>query len=76
VPGRSPEQRLILSALTAMRLADIEQLARPNGAGVRGDLEQLLTKMNADLPILSDIITSHYLSHLQASRHLGACSTA
>jgi uncharacterized circularly permuted ATP-grasp superfamily protein/uncharacterized alpha-E superfamily protein len=70
VPGRSPEQRLMLSMLTAVRLADIEQLAQPNAAGLRTHLEDLLAKTNTELPALSDTITSHYLNHLETSRHL------
>jgi len=75
LPGRSPEQRLILSALTALRLADIEQLARPNAAGVRTNLEELLTQLTTLVPVLSDTITRHYLSHLLAARHLGSLAS-
>jgi uncharacterized alpha-E superfamily protein len=72
LPERSPEQRLILTALTALQLADIEQLAHPNADGVRDQLEILLSSIDCELPLLSDAITSHYLSHLLPSRHLGS----
>jgi uncharacterized circularly permuted ATP-grasp superfamily protein/uncharacterized alpha-E superfamily protein len=72
LPGRSPEQRLILSSLTALRLADIEQLARLNSAGVREQLDELLSQLDGEVPLLSETITSHYLSHLQTSRHLAS----
>jgi uncharacterized alpha-E superfamily protein len=70
-PGRSPEQRLMVSALSALRLADIELLALVE-RGRRPHLEELLGRLTALLPILSDAITQTYLSHLQAPRHLSA----
>ncbi len=70
-PGRSAEQRLMLSSLTALRLADIEDLAQVDGQGRRTALDRLLAQFQTALPALSDAITQKYLSHLQASRHLG-----
>jgi uncharacterized circularly permuted ATP-grasp superfamily protein/uncharacterized alpha-E superfamily protein len=70
VAGRTPEQRLVLSALTALRLADINQLAEVHPSGNRPQLNELLDKLGSDLPALSDLITQHYLSHLRPSRHL------
>lgn len=70
-PGRSPEQRLMLAALTALRLADVERLAQPDAEGARPHLEELLGRLATELPSLSESITRHYLSHLQTSRHLG-----
>jgi uncharacterized circularly permuted ATP-grasp superfamily protein/uncharacterized alpha-E superfamily protein len=70
--SRSPEERIMLSALTALRLAEVEQLAEADAHGCRTHLEELLKRLAADLPALSDSITRSYLSHLQASRHLAA----
>src|SRR5262249_22293220 len=70
--GRTAEQRLMLSSLTALRLADIDHLARPDASGRRTELEELVTRLAAVLPALSDAITQTYLSHLQTSRHLAA----
>jgi len=70
--GRSPEQRLALSLLTAMQLADIDRLAAVSSKNTRPHLEELLSRLEADLPVLSDRITHHFLSHLQTSRHLAA----
>ena len=70
--GRSPEQRLMLSLLTALRLADVEHLARVEAAGKRTSLDELLGRLTGSLPSLSDVITQAYLSHLQVSRHLAA----
>jgi uncharacterized circularly permuted ATP-grasp superfamily protein/uncharacterized alpha-E superfamily protein len=73
-PARSPEQRLMLSSLTALRLADIHQLAGFDECGGRPALEDLLVRLASALPALSDAITQTYLSHLQTSRHLGSFS--
>jgi uncharacterized circularly permuted ATP-grasp superfamily protein/uncharacterized alpha-E superfamily protein len=70
--GSSPEQRLVLTTLTTVRLADIDQLARTNAEERRDKLDEFLSQLAADLPALSDALTHRYLSHLQASRHLSA----
>jgi uncharacterized alpha-E superfamily protein len=70
-PGRSLEERIMLSCLTALRLADVDQLARVDAGGTRPQLNELLGRLASQLPTLSDSITLNYLSHLQASRHLG-----
>jgi uncharacterized alpha-E superfamily protein len=74
LPGRSAEQRQMLSVLTALRLADVDELARPDSAGARLRLDSLLGRLGAELPVLSDTITRNYLSHLEPSRHLATCS--
>jgi uncharacterized circularly permuted ATP-grasp superfamily protein/uncharacterized alpha-E superfamily protein len=68
--GRSSEQRLMLSSLTAVRLADIDHLTQVNSDGRRVALEELLSQLAMALPELSDAITQTYLTHLQTSRHL------
>jgi uncharacterized circularly permuted ATP-grasp superfamily protein/uncharacterized alpha-E superfamily protein len=67
--GRSAEQRLMLSALTELRLADIEHLTRIED-GRRTALDELLVQLAKALPTLSDTLTQTFLSHLQTSRHL------
>jgi uncharacterized alpha-E superfamily protein len=69
-PGRGPEQRIMLAALTALRLADVSQLALAEANGPRPRLKELLDRLAGDLPALSDSITHNYLSHLQIARHL------
>ncbi len=69
--GRSAEQRLTLSAVTSLQLADIDRLAAPTD-GVRRELEDLLARLQREIPVLSDTLTQNYLSHLQPSRHLAA----
>ncbi len=68
--SRSPEQRLMLAALTAVRLADADRLAVADEGHRRTALEELLNEVARALPAVSDAITHTYLSHLQASRHL------
>jgi len=72
LPGRSTEQRLVLANLTELRLADIDTLARAEESGRRAGLVDLLSKLETDLPVLSDVIAASYFSHLQTSRHLGS----
>jgi uncharacterized alpha-E superfamily protein len=74
LPGRSPEQRLMLEILTALRLADVDELAQAASTGARPQLDSLLAHLGRELPVLSDTITHSYLSHLQASRHLASFS--
>jgi uncharacterized circularly permuted ATP-grasp superfamily protein/uncharacterized alpha-E superfamily protein len=68
----SPTQRLARTALTSLRLADMETLCEIGEAGNRWQLEAILTHLHTDLPVLSDTLTHHYLSHAEPSRHLAA----
>jgi uncharacterized alpha-E superfamily protein len=72
LPGRSTEQRLVLANLTELRLADIDTLARAEESSCRARLVDLLSRLETDLPVLSDVIAASYFSHLQTSRHLGS----
>jgi uncharacterized circularly permuted ATP-grasp superfamily protein/uncharacterized alpha-E superfamily protein len=72
LPGRSPEQRLVLAKLTELRLADLETLGQADDTGRRARLDQLLNRVEADLPVLSELIAASYFSHLQTSRLLGS----
>ena len=71
-PALSPAQRLTMTALTSLKLADIETLCEIGDGGHRWQLEALLTQLISDLPALSEMITHHYLSHAEPSRHLAA----
>lgn len=68
VPGRSEEQKIILSTLTRLRVADIDQLAQADASGHRRDLQELLARIEGEIPVLSDALTRSYFSHLQLSR--------
>ena len=65
---RTPQQRLMLSLLTEVRLAEIAPLCDEDSEGRRGALEALLDKIGAGLPHLSEIITRDYFSHAEARR--------
>jgi uncharacterized circularly permuted ATP-grasp superfamily protein/uncharacterized alpha-E superfamily protein len=67
---RAPEQRMIVSLLTTVELADIQELARAEADGRRPRLEEFLADLHEDVPLLADAISHHYLSHLQTSRQL------
>ncbi len=73
-PRRTPEQRLMLSSLTELRLAEADQLAQPNESGSRPRLKELIDRLADNLPALSDALTQTYLSHSQTSRHLGGAT--
>jgi uncharacterized circularly permuted ATP-grasp superfamily protein/uncharacterized alpha-E superfamily protein len=73
--GLGPAQRLVLANLTDVRLADLNTLAQTDASGRRARLVNLLSKLEADLPTLSDVIAASYFSHLQTSRHLGGQNT-
>ncbi len=72
LPGRSAEDRLVLANLTKVRLAELDALSRADESGRRPRLTSLLAGLEADLPVLSDIIAANFFSHLQTSRHLGS----
>lgn len=66
-----PEQERIQSALGALRQADIHNLARVDTRQARPALEALLLNTAAALLALCEVISQHYLSHLQSSQQLG-----
>lgn len=65
---RSAQQRLVLSLLTEVRLAEVAQLCDEDSEGRRGALETLLDTVGARLPHLSELITRDYFSHTEARR--------
>jgi uncharacterized circularly permuted ATP-grasp superfamily protein/uncharacterized alpha-E superfamily protein len=61
-PGRAAlddEQRAMLSMLTRVRLAGVDELTRP------GALPAMLDALAADTAALADLLTRHYLAHAQ-----------
>jgi uncharacterized alpha-E superfamily protein len=65
---RPEEARTALSLLTAVQLADVRDLAAPDGS-LR---EALLGKLASGLADLSDLLTRAYFSHAARSRQLAA----
>jgi len=71
-PGaqRSPQQKLALAGLTALRLAEVPTLCTTIETGERPALTALLDRLLRDLPALSDSLSGQYLSHSAISRQL------
>jgi uncharacterized circularly permuted ATP-grasp superfamily protein/uncharacterized alpha-E superfamily protein len=68
--GLSPEQKLILKILSALRLADVRSLCETTREGSRPKLAELIGKLERKLPALSDLISQQYFIHVQTSQHL------
>ena len=69
-PLRQLEQRLIMSALHSVRMADVVVLSEMHKEGERDYLDRLLTRIATMLPTLSDAISHRYLIHAGAPRQL------
>jgi uncharacterized circularly permuted ATP-grasp superfamily protein/uncharacterized alpha-E superfamily protein len=69
---RSPQLRVAMSILAELQLAEVEALSRADARGARPALGELLERLSAQIPALSESLSSGYLSHAVASRHLGA----
>lgn len=72
---RPPEHRMILSLLTEVQLADIQELTHLDEHQRRPQLVEFLAHLEVELPKLADAISQHYLSHLQTSRQLSGSSS-
>lgn len=70
LPGRSmmslpnPEEKLLMSCLSRVKLADIFKLAATNETRRRSQLHHLLRGLAKDIPLLSDLLVRKYLTHL------------
>jgi uncharacterized alpha-E superfamily protein len=60
--GRIEEQRMALSLLTGVRLADVATLARTEPDGTRANLQKLLGEQVSALTALSDVIGRRYFN--------------
>jgi uncharacterized alpha-E superfamily protein len=69
-PLSQTEQQIAMASLTDLQLANIDGLAQATDEGVRQNLDELLTRLGRQIPLLSDKITENYLTHVQASRQL------
>lgn len=68
---RGAEERLLLEALTAVRLAEIERLVHVSeGKGMRDALDQLLARLGYLLRTLSDTISNDYFSQTDLPQQL------
>lgn len=73
--ARSAEQRLGLSLVTEVRLAEIAQLCEEDSEGRRDALDSLLNIVSTGLPRLSELISRDYFSHTEARRPVDLRST-
>lgn len=69
---RGPEERLVLSLLNAVRLADVHALGQTESSGERTALDRLLSRLTDQLPKLSDTISSRFLIHAGLPRHFAS----
>jgi uncharacterized alpha-E superfamily protein len=62
---RTPQEKLVLSAVTDLRLADVSDLCEPEGPEPRERrrLVALLDQVGAHLPALSNSLSAAYFSH-------------
>jgi len=67
--GKSVEQRLATAVLNTVEITEVSELSRVEN-GTRASLAALMKRLGELLPQLSDVLTVHYLSHLQMSQHL------
>ncbi|MCO6453738.1 MAG: circularly permuted type 2 ATP-grasp protein [Pirellulaceae bacterium] len=67
---RSEEQRLTMTMLHAVRMADVDALCSQERKADRTPLEALLGRLSGQLPKLSDAISHKYLIHAGKLRHL------
>jgi len=68
---KSQEERLLLEALTQVRLADPQVLKQTEEDGIfRAHLDQLLVRLNHLLPAISDALTNSYFSHTETPHQL------
>jgi uncharacterized circularly permuted ATP-grasp superfamily protein/uncharacterized alpha-E superfamily protein len=75
LPSRSEEERMLIRALTRVRLAEIEKLCVTAVDGTRPGLEKHLQALLEELPALSDTLSRGYLSHSVPMQALGVEAT-
>ncbi|WP_437192324.1 circularly permuted type 2 ATP-grasp protein [Planctomicrobium sp. SH527] len=66
------EQRIALSLLNRVRLAEVHELVKLDRPKQRLSLDKLLTEICDDLPRLADTMSSRFLIHAGLPRHFGS----
>ena len=64
------DERIMLTAQTGLRLADIESLKMADRDGMRRHLDRLISRLALQLRNLSDSITHKYLVHAGTPRQM------
>jgi hypothetical protein len=67
---KAPEQRIVLSVFSEMRLIDVDGLAALTRRGRRTRLAALLKRLTRAMEELSRALTRSYLTHVQTARPL------
>ena len=69
--GRTPAEKRVLKALTRVRLAEIDQLIRPNRSETRRKILAVRLKaLGEDLAAISDALTALYFRHEEQPHNL------
>jgi uncharacterized circularly permuted ATP-grasp superfamily protein/uncharacterized alpha-E superfamily protein len=68
----TPLQKLVITALAQLRLADITQVCEANEQRARPSLLEMLERLSKVLPELSNALSEAYLSHAAVSRQLSS----
>jgi uncharacterized alpha-E superfamily protein len=69
-PLLSPSQRIVISLLDTVRMADVDTLRTVPHRSERSKLDRLLLRLGEQLPRLSDLIAQQYLVHAGTPRQL------
>ena len=67
----NPEQRMAVHLASTIKLCDVYALAEQTDSGRRRQLVSLLDQLDADLPRISDAVSSRFLIHAGLPRHFG-----
>lgn len=70
-PVLAAEQRAVMAALGQLRLADVTVLSTVDADGGRGQLGQMLARLDASVRACDESITHRYLVHATPRRRLG-----
>ena len=70
-PVLAAEQRAVMAALGQLRLADVTALSAVDADGNRGQLGQMLARLDASVRACDESITHRYLVHATPRRRLG-----
>ncbi|MCA9198604.1 MAG: circularly permuted type 2 ATP-grasp protein [Planctomycetales bacterium] len=68
--GYSSEQRLAMTMLHTVRMADMEAISELYHLGNQEQLERILIDLDTKLPVLSNAISHRYLIHIGPSRQM------
>lgn len=72
----SQQERLVLEALTSLRLADAQRLAETLDESLRTELESLLSGITALVSEVSVVITQEFFNHAEIQHHLSPSVSA